>query len=159
ATQPHAGSASAFVSATTTDTTGFGTLMEEFPAARFAGNRLRLAAFTRSEGVQHWAGVWMRVDGRSWPLAFDNMNERPIRATTDWTRHEIVLDVPKDATNIAFGVLLVGAGKVWMDDLAFDVVGRQVATTSSPVSRARGIGEVLGRLGYRLGLGNVSASR
>jgi hypothetical protein len=73
----------------------------------------------------------MRVDGaREDPmLAFDNMSDRPIPRDSDWTRHAVVLDVAEKATNIAFGVLLNGEGGLWIADLAFEIVGPEVATT------------------------------
>lgn len=63
------------------------------------------------------------------PLAFDNMQNRAIKGTTDWKRYEIVLDVANNATAIAFGLLLGGTGQAWMDDLAFEVVGKDVPAT------------------------------
>ncbi len=57
------------------------------------------------------------------------MGNRPIKGTGDWKRYEIVLDVPGNSINIAFGILLTGKGKVWMDDLQFEVVGKDVPTT------------------------------
>ena len=50
------------------------------------------------------AQMWMRVDGANTKiLSFDNMDSRPVRGTTSWTRYEIVLDVPADSIDIAFG--------------------------------------------------------
>jgi hypothetical protein len=57
------------------------------------------------------------------------MQDRPIVGTLDWTRYEIVLDVAPDTEDIAYGVLLHGGGRVWIDDIAFDVVGSDVPTT------------------------------
>ncbi len=51
------------------------------------------------------------------------MLNRPIKGTTDWTKWEIVLDVPSNATDIAFGVLLEGTGQVCFDDVHFEVAG------------------------------------
>ncbi len=75
----------------------------------------------------------MRVDGpqNRQSLAFDNMQDRPIRGTTDWVRYAIVLDVPNEAVTIAFGALLSGSGQIWMDDLQFEIVGNDTATTSN----------------------------
>ncbi len=52
---------------------GFGTLMQEFRADKYAGKRVRLSAFVKSEDVQDWAGLWMRVDKDKDSIAFDNM--------------------------------------------------------------------------------------
>ena len=62
---------------------GFGTIMQQFKADAYRGQRLRLAALVRSEGVERWAGLWMRVDGPGrHSLAFDNMQNRGITGTT-----------------------------------------------------------------------------
>jgi hypothetical protein len=62
-------------------------------------------------------------------LAFDNMQDRPIKGTSGWTRHEIVLDVAPEATFVSFGILLNGAGQAWIDDLSVDVVAKDVPLT------------------------------
>lgn len=110
----------------------FGTAMQQITAAEYRGKRLRLSAYVKAVDVANWAGLWMRVDGQpaASPLAFDNMQNRPIKGTQDWRRCDIVLDVQAPSVQIAFGVLLSGAGQVWFDDLHFEVVGTDVPTTS-----------------------------
>jgi hypothetical protein len=41
-----------------------------------------------------------------------------------------VLDVPEDSATISIGVLLMGAGKVWLDSLRFEEVDLSVPTTN-----------------------------
>lgn len=126
----HGGRASGLLKSTTAKSANFGTLMQSFEPGAFAGKRVRLSGWIKADRVGEWTGMWMRVDdGSKTPLAFDNMAGRPIKATKDWTRYEIVLDVDAKAANLAFGVMLVGAGSVWLDDLAFDIVDRSVPTT------------------------------
>ena len=110
---------------------GFGTLMQTFQASTYLGKRLRYSAYVKSEDVGDWAGLWMRVDGleKGTSLTFDNMQNRPIKGTTDWQRYEIVLNVPQDSTNIAFGVLLEGSGQVWLSDIQFAEVADDVPVT------------------------------
>jgi hypothetical protein len=129
----HAGTASAFIKAKTATPGGFGTLMQTFSADQYRGKRLRLAGYVKAAGIARWAGLWMRVDGPNPQrfLSFDNMQNRPIKGTLDWKRYEIVLDVPQESTNIAFGILLEGPGQAWIDDLGFDVVGISVPVTSN----------------------------
>jgi hypothetical protein len=71
------------------------------------------------------------VDGRESSLSFDNMQDRPIKGDSDWRAYSIVLDVPEQATGIAYGVLLAGAGSVWMDGASFEVVDQTVPTTGT----------------------------
>lgn len=115
---------------------GFGTLMQNFRAEKYLGVRIRFSAETMSIGIVDWAGLWMRVDDdkRESP-SFDNMGDRPIKGTTEWTRHDVVLDVPANAVLIAFGVLLDGEGEVRIRNLIFEVVGRDVPTTGKGPTR------------------------
>lgn len=115
---------------TTDPTGGFGTVMQQIGPDEFAGKRVRFSGAVRPEGLKTWAGLWMRVDGPSGILAFDNMSKRPILGTSDWSRHTVVLDVGEGATNIAFGVLLEDEGCVRIADLAFEVVDPTVPSTS-----------------------------
>jgi hypothetical protein len=59
----------------------------------------------------------------------DGKKNRSIKGTTDWTRYEIVLDVPANASNLAYGALLVGTGQIWFDDIKFEIVDKSVPTT------------------------------
>jgi hypothetical protein len=113
----------------------FGTLMQMFDASEYLGKRVRLSASVKAEGIASWAGLWMRVDGAPAPgaqprvLAFDNMQNRPIKGTSGWTPYSIVLDVPSEARAVAFGILLSGPGGAWMDDLRLEAVGTDVPLT------------------------------
>ena len=128
----HGGNASGFIRAKANPSNGFGTLMQMFKADEYRGRRLRLTAFVKAEDVLNWAGLWMRLDGHEGQkLGFDNMQARPIKGTTDWAAYQVVLDVPETSAAVAFGVLLVGMGHVWVDDFAFDVVGDDVPTTGN----------------------------
>ena len=57
------------------------------------------------------------------------MQQRSIIGSTGWEKYEIVLDVPENSTNLAFGILLDGSGQAWIDDICFEVVGLEVPTT------------------------------
>ena len=103
--------------------------MQVFDATGYRGQRLRLSAHVKSENVKEWAGLWMRIDRDKKAVAFDNMQNRPIRGSQPWTQHAIVLDVDAQANIVAFGILLAGTGAVWIDDVAFDIVGADVPVT------------------------------
>jgi hypothetical protein len=115
---------------------GFGTLLQAFQADEYRGRRVRMSATVRALEVLGWCGLWMRVDGAAEDnLAFDNMGTRKITGTRDWATYTIVLDVPRDAAEIYFGILLDGRGRVWADDFTFEVVGKDVKTTSMRTPR------------------------
>jgi hypothetical protein len=106
--QGHAG-ASLKCERTTPD--GFGTLMQSILANEYKGQKVRLSGFIKSDQVAGWAGLWLRVDQGKDVVAFDNMQDRPIKGTQSWKPYEVVLAVPVSATHISFGILLNGPGK------------------------------------------------
>ena len=128
---------SAYLKSKATVSEGFGTLMQNFSADQYAGKRLRLTAFVRSEGVENWAGLWMRVDKGKDSVAFDNMQDRPIAGSNAWREYTVVLDVPQNATGIFFGVLLSGSGEVWVNSVKLEPVGPEVPTTGSSATQRR----------------------
>lgn len=100
----------------------FGVASSQVPVDAARGKRLRLIGFIKTEEITRgYAGLWMRVDGPAGVLAFDNMHERGISGTTEWTRYEIELDVAADAVAIKFGALLTGDGTAWVDSLSFEI--------------------------------------
>ena len=102
---------------------GFGAMVQVIDASDYRCKRVRMAAYVKSEEVERWAGLWMRVDGPDYEMqSFDNMEDRPIQGSSDWTRYEIVLPVFEDSWEIFFGILLDGAGKLWLRDIQIDVV-------------------------------------
>ncbi|HCS19171.1 MAG TPA: hypothetical protein DIW47_01175 [Bacteroidetes bacterium] len=114
---------------------GFGTLMQNCKPDNYLGKRVRMSGLVKTKDVSDWAGLWFRIDqkGTNESLGFDNMHDgktdRSIKGTTDWTRYEIVLDVPLHSSNLAYGALLVGTGQIWFDDMKFEVVDTSVPTT------------------------------
>lgn len=129
--QAYQGHRSAYLKSRQLNVDGFGTLMQQFNAEQYLGKRVRLSGLVKSQEVARWAGLWVRVDSGKDIVAFDNMQSRAIKGTTEWQRYEVVLDVPQNATGIALGILLTGSGEVWMNGATFDVVGSEVAVTSS----------------------------
>jgi hypothetical protein len=110
AAHTYQGQASAFLKSKQSSVDGFGTLMQSIQADQYKGKRVRLSGFVNSQEVVGWAGLWVRVDQGKDAVAFDNMQDRPIKGTTNWQRYDVVLDVPQDATGISFGILLEGTG-------------------------------------------------
>jgi hypothetical protein len=104
---------------------GFGTLMQKCNPDKFLGKQVKMTAYVKSKRVKGWAGLWLRIDqaDSNQPLSFDNMHERPIKGTAKWEKYEIILDVPKNASMIAYGALLSGTGQIWFDNVTFEILG------------------------------------
>jgi hypothetical protein len=130
---------SAYLISKVKETGGFGTLMQTVSATAYAGKRVRLRAWVRTDDVTDWTGLWMRIDKRSdkktETVGFDNMQQRAIHGSQPWAVYDVVLDVPADATWISFGTLLAGTGAVWINDVKLEAVGQEVATTGVDMSQ------------------------
>ena len=98
---------------------GFGACTYVIPA-RYSAKKIKLKGFLKTENVTGgYAGLWMRIDGERGMLAFDNMGNRGVTGTTNWQPFTIELDYnAEDAVSINVGALLVGNGKLWVDNLS-----------------------------------------
>ena len=102
----------------------FGMAGGSFPVHEARGKKIRFSGYIKTEQVVNgYAGLWWRVDGPAGTLAFDNMQARGARGTTDWTMFTIELPVDASARNIMFGVLMPGGGTAWFDDLLVTIDG------------------------------------
>ncbi|QGX40126.1 hypothetical protein [Permianibacter aggregans] len=99
-------------------------------ADNYRGRQVRFAAQVKTEDVEGWSGLWMRIDGPEQEiLALDNMQARPLRGDADWLEYPVILNVPKEAVVISFGLLQAGNGQTWMDQLSFRIVENQQPTS------------------------------
>jgi hypothetical protein len=104
--------------------------MQTIAATRYQGRRVMFSGELKTRDAGR-AQLWMRIDGPDHRvLAFDNMSAHPVTGTRPWRRYDVVLNVPKNSVDIAFGFLLAGRGKAWGSDFALRTVGLATAATS-----------------------------
>lgn len=109
----------------------FGATVEQMSALELRGKRIRMRALAALSGVEAHANLWLRIDDTEGSLNLDNGSDQPAFGTTDtWVQHEIVMDVPDEATTLVFGSLLTGHGNYAVADPVFEVVSEDVPTTS-----------------------------
>jgi C-terminal processing protease CtpA/Prc len=91
----------------------------------YNGKFIRLSGYVKTENVTDgYAGLWLRIDPQ---IGFDNMNSRGITGTTDWKEYEITLPLnPKKTDKIVIGGLLVGKGKIWLDNFQVSIDGKDL---------------------------------
>ncbi len=108
----------------------YGDLSQGISAMQYRGKRVRLSAMIKTKDADS-AHLWMRMDGSDRKvLSFYNMDDRPVKGTTDWKRYDIVLDVPQETQVIAYGYFLAGKGEAWADDFKIEAVGDDVPISS-----------------------------
>jgi len=101
---------------------------EGFLADNYLGKRLRMYACLKTEDVKH-VMVSIEVNGSKEARRLRQVSTPAIRGTHDWTEYEIVFDVPNDTTLIKFALHMMGAGRVWLDRVDFEVVDSSVLLT------------------------------
>jgi hypothetical protein len=124
----NAGCAVVIAPATASDAVG--NLMQSFSATAYRGKTVRLRAWVRVEAgtpgdrAQMWLKVY-RPNGRAG--FYDDMDDRPVR-DAEWTNCEIVAEVERDAQFLDFGVRSIGRGRVWVDEVSFEIVPEEQVT-------------------------------
>ncbi|MDX8563872.1 hypothetical protein OZ664_07645 [Elizabethkingia sp. HX WHF] len=63
----------------------------------YIGKKITFSGYIKTENISDGqAALWMRIDPK---IAFDNMQDRGIKGTTDWQKAEITLPLNPDATD------------------------------------------------------------
>jgi hypothetical protein len=95
-------------------------LTQWFSAERYVGQRVRFGAYIKTNSVRNACGLRMRIRSESQEhIEFDDMSDRPVHGTSDWTYYESVLNVPEESVLIEITVFLIGSGQLWIDDASF----------------------------------------
>src|ERR1051326_3530098 len=66
----------------------FSSIIKALPVD-FGGTSVVWRGFLRTENVSDFTGLWLREDGTAGTVAFDNMQQRQIKGTHDWTEYSI----------------------------------------------------------------------
>lgn len=135
----------------------FGSLAHRIPAI-YEGKEIELRGYMKYKDVANgFAGLLLRVDGDGKPLQFDNMQNKNIQGTADWTQYSIKLPYPKDAKEIYVGALLTGTGEVWVDDFQVFIDGKDLAQAARKVLAKAELDKTFDS-GSGISLGNLNAS-
>jgi len=113
----HSGRKSILIQPTDIRTKGsFGCVAYLIPA-RYEGKEIELKAYMKLQDVSDGPiGLLLRIDGSSGTLVFDNMQQRNIMGSKDWTSYSVKLPYPEGAKGIYIGAMLSGNGRLWVDD-------------------------------------------
>lgn len=95
-------------------------------ANQFVGQAVAFSSDIRCNDIKGSASIWTRVDDKNGvTVAFTDLANAKIghdvKKKTEWTRREVVLEVPVTGSTIHFGFYLSGVGKAWASRLSFDL--------------------------------------
>jgi C-terminal processing protease CtpA/Prc len=104
----------------------FGCVAYAIPA-RYQGKEIELRARMKFSDVSLGnIGLMLRVDGSSGILGFDNMYEKNIQGTKDWSTYTVNIPYPTGAKTIFIGAILGGTGRLWVDDFEVLLDGKDI---------------------------------
>src|ERR1700722_13074792 len=94
------------------------------------GKRVRFSCFVKTQEVESDATVSVSVKAPAGNLlVYDPMIDRSLDGNNDWTKLEIVVDVPADGRWITYGPCLHGKGKMWAAQFKVEEVSKSVPRT------------------------------
>ncbi len=104
----------------------FSALSFRLPADR-QGDFVELRGWMKSEDVEEWFGLWLRLDGNGGVLSLDNMQSRNLSGTTEWTEYRTKIYLAPETRTFVAGALMSGSGTLWVDDLSLWIDGVPLA--------------------------------
>lgn len=132
----HGGTASGHVTALGATATVSMFVSQGVRADEFRGKRVRFSAWLRARNAGMSAGMgavlFMRAEGSGVALASYSTGNRPVGGNAEWTKKQIVLDIPAGTVGITFGFGMGGPGEMWMDDATLEVVDADVPLSRPP---------------------------
>jgi pimeloyl-ACP methyl ester carboxylesterase len=69
------------------------------------------------------------ADGNN--LAFENLEKQKIKGTREWKQYSVTLPMPENTQFIHIGPILIGRGKLWVDDIEVLIDGKLI--TQAPL--------------------------
>jgi len=131
------GHKSAFIESVSENPEGFSTLMQQFNLKDYKGKRIKMTGYIKTQGANAVASMWSRVDDFQNKIVadFDNMENRQVTGNSDWTKCEIVFDVPDSKCAVAFGFIFSGTGKIWIDNVSFEIVSNTTEKSAFPLNQ------------------------
>ena len=89
-------------------------------AKKYLGKYVRLVGMVKANEISDHANLYINVLDVDGSINYADRWPNFIKKDTDWLEYELRIFVPMNALVISFGVVLQGAGRVWVDDIHFE---------------------------------------
>jgi uncharacterized protein YbdZ (MbtH family) len=117
----------------TSESPGYAAARFNFPVDALRGKRAGLFADVRVENVSKGSRLWLRVDRPGqFGAASDDMEDRPLRGTSDWFTVAVHVDVPSDASTLLGGIALEGSGKISVSNIRIEAISNNFQMDANP---------------------------
>lgn len=118
---------------------GSGTIEQEFDAKDFRGKTIRFTAKIKGKNIRNWASIFVSIDNQ--PNANDWSTEgntykkdEKIIGNSNWSELSLERKVPADARKIKIGLVQVGSGTCWMDDMKLEAIDSPAPSSNGPLA-------------------------
>lgn len=103
-------------------------------ASKVKGKKIkyRAKAKVRPYGNDAHAELWFRVDFQDPEKPPINVKMPELITTNSWKEYSIDLEIPKDALQIRTGLVFIGAGEAWFDDIKLSILEKGKTTDFNP---------------------------
>ncbi len=92
----------------------------------FSGSVITVRGFLKMDDVEGAAGFFVRQFDSVGTVGFASMQTRKIDGTRDWAEFSLDAPVSPESSSVQFGLLFIGTGTVWIDDLRVLVDGKPI---------------------------------
>ena len=112
---------------------------EGFLATSYRGQRLHMTTYVKAEDVKranfHLAIIGPAIEPNHVHITqhMTSTHLHPVEGSSDWTRYELVIDVPNNANSIQVSLSMEGHGKLWLDSIHFAVVDKTIPLTGTRI--------------------------
>jgi hypothetical protein len=109
---------------TNTGSGQYGSIFQIIPTDGIRGRTIELSAWIRTAqatGVGAQLTLLVR-DNSNAIVDHTFMNDPGVTGSQDWQRYAIRMKVPKDASRVEIGAMLMGPGTMWLDDVTLRAV-------------------------------------
>lgn len=99
--------------------------------SRYLGREITVKGWMKTENMSGSLALMLGIydkDGNT--LQFENLQGKHIKGSKEWKQYTVTLPLPPEAQNIHIGPILIGKGKLWIDDI-------EVLIDGIPVQQAK----------------------
>ena len=118
----------------------YATFMTSLDCIPYRSQRLRASVWVRTIGVTGRGDFWVRAQAPFTPADATGVaaSRQRLRPDGNFSRYELVLDVPAECDRLQLGVGIGGPGMLWMDGVRVDRLdGASVGVAPAPQTPAR----------------------
>ncbi len=92
--------------------------------AGYLGKEIKVKGWMKTENIKGSLALMLGVyDAEGNTLQFENLQNKRLRGSKEWKQYSVTLPLSADAQNVHIGPILIGEGKLWIDDIEVFVDG------------------------------------